>query len=256
MIVYHAYHVDKPSFYIGQTRNALSHRRSQHINSANNHRDNSAFHAAIRKYGHEKFEWKILEECESEADMNNAEIRWVKLLRDCGHHIYNIADGGKGHSCESYWKTHPIAEETKMKISESLKKYYKNNQQSMKGVRGKDHPSFGKKHTEASKKKLSESKMGHIVTKETREKLRQANLGKKLQLHVIDMLRDKFSGRNNPSATPIICTTTGEYFDYAKLAATKYNLDLSSIIKVCKHKLKQTKGLVFEYQDPRRMATN
>lgn len=49
------------------------------------------------------------------------------------------------------------------------------------------------------------------------------------------------------SAKKIICITTGEIFNYAKLASQKYRVDLSSIIKCCKGKLKTAGKLKFEY---------
>ena len=105
----------------------------------------------------------------------------------------------------------------------------------------------GHQHSDETKRKISLSKIGHEVSRETREKLRIANEGKNLQPHVIEILKEKFSGKNNPSAKPVMCLTTGEIFDYAKLAAIKYDVDLSSIIRCCKGKQKSVKKMKFEY---------
>lgn len=244
MIIYQAYHKEFPAFYIGKTIKTLEHRKRQHENEATYNRSNSYFHKALRKYGKDSFIWVELERCETLDELNNAEKRWIALLKECNHKIYNLVDGGNGGDCggSKYWKTHSPSNEMRQKISIGLKRYYKNNDHASKGRTCKGH-----KHTEETKSKLSEIKRGHIVTKETREKLRNANLGKKLQPQVIEILKIKFSGKNNPSAKQIICTTTNEIFEYAKLAALKYNIDLSGIIKCCKGKAKTCKGLHFEY---------
>lgn len=244
MIIYQAYRIDTPKFYIGKTIKTLEHRMKQHQNEAKYNRSNSYFHKALRKYGNNAFKWVELERCNTIEELNAAEIRWIKLLKDCNHKVYNLVDGGNGGDCggSMYWKTHTQSKEMRQKISEGLKKYYRNNINANKGK-----TRIGHKHTEETKIKISNTKIGHRVTEETREKLRQSNLGKKLNPDVINFLKTNFSGKNNPSAKRIICTTTNEIFDYAKLAAIKYDIDLSSIIKCCKGKVKSCKKLHFEY---------
>lgn len=251
MIVYHAYHKDFPAFYIGKTIHALEHRMNQHKNEANRNRSKSRFYRAIRKYGFDSFEWRILEHCDTLDELNNAEVRWIKLVRECGHKLYNIMAGGTGGDCggSEYWRNNSPSPEMRDKISNSLKKYFKENEHPMKGKTCEGHP-----HSEETKKKLSVLKMGHKVSDETRDKLRKANIGKELQPHVIQILKKRFAGKNNPSAKPIICLTTGEEFDYAKLAAIKYNIDLSAIIKCCRGKLKTYKKMRFAYIVPNRVA--
>lgn len=247
MIVYHAYHKDFPAFYIGKTIHSLEHRKNQHKNEANRNRSKSHFYKAIRKYGFDSFEWKVLEQCDTLDKLNEAEIRWIKLVRECGHKLYNITAGGIGGDCggSEFWKKNSPSPEMREKISSSLKKYFKENEHPMKGKPRNGHP-----HTEESKLKISASKIGHEVSEETRMKLRIANEGKSLQPHVINILKEKFGGKNNPSAKPIVCITTGEVFDYAKLAAIKYGVDLSSIIKCCRGKAKTVKKMKFKYLTP------
>ena len=245
MIIYQAHNPVTNTFYVGKTVKNLEHRKRQHIVEAGLKRNNSYFHKAIRKYGFYIFNWYVLEETNNKEELSKLEIRWIKLLKDCGHKIYNLTSGGDGGSTNTYRKGKPLSEETKLKISVGLKKYFETNNNPTKGT----HPE-GRPHTEESKNKIRLSKLGHSVSKETRIKLRDSNLGKKLKPHVVDMLSEKFSGKNNPSAKSVICTTTGETFDYATLAAEKYNVDLSTIIKCCRHKLKHTKGYKFEYKYP------
>lgn len=245
MIVYHAYRKDAPVFYIGKTIHSLEQRRREHENEARYDRDGSHFHKALKKYGFNNFEWVILEHCETIEKLNNAEIRWIKLLRECGHDLYNIADGGDGGVGSDYWKGKNLPERIRNKISDSLKEYFKNNVHPRKGK-----TCIGHLHSDETKKKISNIKRGHEVSIETREKLRKANIGKKLHPHVIEGLKEKFKGKNNPSAKPIICLTTGEQFEYAKLAAIKYGIDLSSIIKCCKGKVNTVHKMKFKYLTP------
>lgn len=57
----------------------------------------------------------------------------------------------------------------------------------------------GYKHSEESKKKISESLKGHKVSAKTREKLRRHNLGKKHSEETIKKLSEYFKGDKNPS---------------------------------------------------------
>lgn len=247
MIIYLAYHKKQHAFYVGKTVKTLPHRRNQHYVEARLRRSNSLFHKAIRKYGQDSFGWSVLEECATLEGLNEAEIKWIKLARCGGKKVYNLSDGGDGGAGSSYWKGKSLPKETRDKISKSLKEYYKTHDSPMKGMIGDKSPLYGRKHSEESKHKMSRSKIGIPRSESTKQKLREANLGKKASKETLLKLSKRFSGANNPSARPVYCVTTGEQFDYAKLAAIKYNCDLSSIIKCCKGKIKTTKGLKFIY---------
>lgn len=247
MIVYLAYLKGQHAFYVGKTTNTLSHRRNQHYASAKSKRNNSIFHKAIRKYGRESFGWSVLEECDTIDELNEAEIKWIKLARCGGKKVYNICDGGDGGLGTDYWKGKSLPEETKQKISKSLKEYYKTHDSPMKGMTGDKSPFYGRRHSEETKAKISKSKIGVPRSEVTKQKLREANLGKKASKETLRKMSKRFSGANNPSARPVYCITTGEKFDYAKLASIKYGCDLSSIIKCCRGKIKTTRGLKFKY---------
>lgn len=57
---------------------------------------------------------------------------------------------------------------------------------------GELHPMYGKHHTEESRKKMSDSRIGHIVTEETRVKISASNMGHE----VLDETREKISIAN------------------------------------------------------------
>lgn len=250
MIIYEAYNPISNSFYIGKTIKGLSKRKSQHKAESKMHRNNSMFHKAIRKYGFDVFVWSVISVHDDIDKLNEAEILIISNYKKKGLKLYNIAIGGEGGDAggSKYWMANGLTDEMKIKISDSLKKYYKTHDNPNKGK--KTNKTWNKgltKETNKSIMAISQSKTGIHRTEETKKKLMMANIGKKLQPHVIEILKEKFGGKNNPSARPIFCITTNEHFEYAKLAAIKYNSDLSSIIKCCKGKAKTVKGKRYEY---------
>lgn len=94
--------------YIGKSKN-IKKRHSEHRNELRkNEHVNNYLQNAWNKYGEENFEFSILEECETDKDLNDREIFFIKEykshMRDCG---YNLSTGGEGGS---------LSEETKNKI--------------------------------------------------------------------------------------------------------------------------------------------
>ena len=132
---------------------------------------------AYNKYGIENFTKQILQFAETEEELNDLEMFYIKDL-DAKAKGYNLTDGGEGTvgykmSNESKqkisnfqkqqncpWKHNPHSEETKQKISESLK--------------GEKNPFFGKHHSEETKQKLR----GRKFSEEHKQKLRESRLGK------------------------------------------------------------------------------
>jgi group I intron endonuclease len=219
MLIYQAHNPITDSFYIGKTIKTIDVRKKQHEEDAKLKRTKSIFHKAIRKYGIDVFEWVIIEMTQDYEELNNLERKWIKLIKESGHKMYNMTEGGEGGSrcgiyANSYGKV--PTKETKEKISLSLKKYYETHNNPMLGI-----SLIGNKHTIEAKNKISESKKG-----------------KKR----IDML-----GSKNKSARKIYCETTGEYFETITSASIKYNLNSSKIIECCKRKIDKTKGYSFSY---------
>lgn len=169
---------------------------------------------AINKYGLHNFE--IIEQfdtAKSKSELDSLEDMYIKLYNTTNSKYgYNKKYGG-ANGCHS--------EETKLKIGQS--------------VSGENNGFYGKQHTE-----------------ETKQKLREANTGKKVWLgrHHSEETKQKISaskvgtqaGGNNPRANKVICLNTGQVFDCAKdgalwAGATRKNAG-SSIIMCCKGKRK------------------
>lgn len=87
--------------------------------------------------------------------------------------------------------------------------------------KGKNHPFYGKHHTEETKKKMSELHRGKKHTEESKKKMSESRKGEK-----------------NPKAKKIICVTTGEIFDCIKHGGEKYNVHSSDISRCCTGKRK------------------
>ena len=87
---------------------------------------------AVEKYGIENFKREILMECISEKEMYEVEKQYVNKEWISSNETYNIMIGGKGG-----WGH----------IS----------------VTGENNPFYGKKHTDASKKKISDKNVGRLI---------------------------------------------------------------------------------------------
>jgi group I intron endonuclease len=115
--------------YIGYTSN-FKKRQQNHINS----KTNCVFHKAIRKYGYNNFKWQILyqslEKNHTQKVMENYFIKENNSMLPQG---YNTCPGGGGgysskKSIQNMIDNNPMfSEDTKNKVSNSMKLLWKNN---------------------------------------------------------------------------------------------------------------------------------
>ena len=203
-----------------------------------NYKHNFLFDRAIKKYGWDNIQPLILYSGLSVDEAKEIERKLIKEWKLTNHRYgYNISPGAnsspslrsrmlmsKARKGKNYCEGRILSAETKSKISSSLKEYFK------------DHkPAFYGRHHSPETINILKNK---VVSEETRQKM-------KTNHHDV-------SGKNNPSARPIRqLSMSGELlfeYDYAKQAAIKYNIDLSSIIKCCKGKVKSCGGYKWEYK--------
>jgi len=136
--------------YIGKANN-VKRRWEKHCVAARNESD-GLLYRAMRKYGIENFQMRVIDEAEDEAyALNTLEPLWIRRFREEGIELYNLTEGGEGivglvHS-----------EETKQKMSESLR---------------------GKKRSEEQRQRLSEANRGKSPSEEARRKISEANRGR------------------------------------------------------------------------------
>lgn len=196
--------------YIGQSIN-INQRWLKHISELNNgYHHNDYLQKSWNKYGEECFKFYILEYCDKD-ELDEKETYYINHYnttnRDYG---YNLKSGGQFHNY--------VSDEVKTKISESNKKTYLNPQrrkvQSINALNqwanpkikekiiGSNNGMYGKHHTQETKKKISESKLG------------------------------KPSSQRN--TTPVFCIELNKKFDDAVTAAKELSTWSGGILSVCR----------------------
>ena len=155
--------------YIGQTinpeRRIIEHRIMK---------GDTIFHRAIKKYGFENFQYEILvtvdleDEQELKQKLDFFEKFYIRKLHTFGENGYNMTAGGEG------LLGHTVSEETKQKISESLKGNVpwnkgktnvlseKAKQKMREAKKGFVPWNKGKTTSEEQKKKLSEARKAYL----------------------------------------------------------------------------------------------
>lgn len=113
MIIYKIQNKINGKIYIGQTVGTLQHRISQH---KSNSKKKSVINMAIRKYGWDNFVAEVIDSAKSIEELNQKEIYWIQYYESIAPNGYNLEIGGKNAI---------NSEETRKKISQSLKGKYK-----------------------------------------------------------------------------------------------------------------------------------
>jgi group I intron endonuclease len=198
--------------YIGQTGQVPYTRRwCGHGVSSRPYKNCTHFEQAIIKYGWDNFEHFVLLENLTLEEANKYEKFFIALFDTTNSNKgYNVALGGNNivHS-----------EETRKKISEHHADFSK-----------EKHPMWGKHLSEETKQKIREKALNRRFSEETKNKISIAT-----------------SGKNNPRAKQVKCIETGQIFDTVKEASQYFNVDNSSICKVCNGKAKTCGGYHWEY---------
>lgn len=201
----------------------------------------SYFYNAIKKYGWNNFDHQILYEHLTEEEAINKEIELIEKMqlndREKG---FNICKGGQGTNgykftekdLEKMSKSHmgkKLSEEQKRKISLSLKEHYSH---IPKKVKPKLPP------------KRKGRKAGFHLTEETKEKLRQCNLGKKQSIETISKRTKKLYRSID------MLTIDGEYiksFSNITEASKETNTHRGHITEVCQGKRKTANNYKWRY---------
>lgn len=179
--------------YIGQTRD-FKRRVAEYKCPKRSH--NPKLNDDFAKYGIENFSFDLIEECE-EKDLKERELFYIRKLQPYYNEI------GK-----------PRSESTKKKLSQSTKQQWQRMTDEQKA--------------KILTQNLIGPKKGHIVTDETREKLRRANLGKR-----------RFK--------PVMIVETGEIFPGTKECAQRLGVTQGAICYNLRGKTELTKGYHIKY---------
>ena len=161
MLIYIARNKLNDKVYIGKTKRTLFKRikehKSKHITGG------SYFHKAMRCYGFSAFEWSVLKECSSIAEMNNCEKKFIHDYDSRNHdNGYNISEGGEGGDT---FTSDPNKEIRRNRMKEKV---------------GILNPFYGKKHSEETLKIIGEnSKKVHTGRKNTKETKKKMSISAK-----------------------------------------------------------------------------
>ena len=210
----------------------ISNNPEKRWNNGEGYIKNYLFYRAIKKYGWDAFKHEILYDnltLKQAGELEKKIINEWNLLNP--QYGYNLREGGNGK----------FSEYSRYLMSKSRK----NNKNSV-----------GQYHSPENRKKISDSLKeyykAHPVKKidmSDNEEYQRIIARKKELAHKNRSASTK--GANNPSARPVRQLDKNgeliENFAYATLAAKKYNLDLSSIIKCCRGKQKTCGGYRWEY---------
>lgn len=156
-----------------------------------------AIKRAIKKYGKENFTKSILQVCANEQELNEAEVFFIEKYKTFSNG-YNMTKGGEGKLGFIPTKEHREKQSNTQRLNYLTKPDYK--------------------------KVLSEKAKLRIGNK-------NSFFGKKLSKEHIDkMTRTRIAaitGKNNPSARPVICIETNKRYDLAQDAAREIGLAYS-----------------------------
>ena len=189
--------------YVGITKQNLN-KRWQYGHGYFNKGKTNYFWNAIQKYGWNGFEHIVLDDNLTYDEANNKERYYIALYNsNNSKYGYNLTLGGDGFCGQKR------SEETKLKISNSLKEYYKD------------------KHSYWYGKKIPPE----VIEKQKRtKKLNPYRHTKEWKLQHSKQLK----GANNVRSRPVRCINTGATFSNSREAAEYYNTDSSRIHKCCK----------------------
>lgn len=219
--------------YIGITCNKL-YRRWQ---NGKGYHHNKHFTNAINKYGWENIKHEVLFENLTKEEAEQKEIELIAkydltnrkkgyncdnggLLGSYGHKVdenarKKISKANKGR--KAWNKGIPMSKETKEKLSESLKK---------RNIKGVNNPFYNHKHTEETKKKISDIHKGKIpynkgipMKQESKEKM----------------------------SKPVICVETNTIYYSLSEASRKTKIFVGNISKCCNGIRKTAGGYIWRY---------
>lgn len=163
MIIYKTTNLLNGKFYVGKDAK----------NNPDYYGSGLILNKAIKKYGKENFKKEILEVCSSKTELNDREKYWINEL-SATTLGYNIALGGAGGDTLTM---NPNLKEIKEKLV------------------GENNHFYNKKHSDETKKKISESTIGREAWNKGK-----TNIYSEEHLKNLSKIRkENFSGENHPN---------------------------------------------------------
>lgn len=187
----------------------------------------AAFFRAIQKYGWNGFRHEILYTELTQAEAERLEVELIaKYQTQDPAKGYNLAAGGAARSgwhhtdeakekIGAHTRGIPLSAEHRAKIGDAQ--------------RGEKNHAYGKRLSEEHRRKVSEGLKGREVTKETRERIREA--------------KTLASGR------AVVCHTTGARFRSLAEAARETGINRTSILSCCRGQRQTAGGYRWAYAE-------
>lgn len=215
--------------YIGQS---VDIKRRFYDHSCKSHEHNRHLYNAMGKYGKENFEFEILEECPIEL-LNEREIYYIETLKP----EYNFCSGGGAG------RTH--SEETKTLLREKGKEQWERMTEEERQTQIKNN--------------LKRPPIGHPVSEETREKLRQANIGKKQSAETVskrttalkNLPQEHWDKTGRSHFKQVYCVETDTVYESVKACGEALGIPTANISKVLKGVQTKTYDKHFCYAEER-----
>ncbi|MCK4815592.1 GIY-YIG nuclease family protein [bacterium] len=172
LIIYKVTNIITNKVYIGQTIQKLHARRSDHIRKAIKYNSKIYFHNALRKYGIDNFKWEIIDISDNVEKLYNKEKYWIKYFNSTNKNIgYNMTTGGDHYV---------FSKEIRKKIGLAglgRKKSQEEKELMRHRMLGANNHLYGKKLSEETKKKISESRKGKGLGQTELQKLKCPHFG-------------------------------------------------------------------------------
>jgi len=147
MYIYKITNLVNGKVYIGQTIQSNPKMRwYAHLNMARKNKK-SHLYDSMRKHGIDKFTWEVIDQAITIEELNNLESAWANKFREQGYILYNNRETGNN-------KTHSQKSIEKMKLVHKLR-HATTVVGGWKRIDG--GPMKGKKHSEETRKKMSDA---------------------------------------------------------------------------------------------------
>lgn len=214
--------------YIGETKKDEPTKRwKQHINTISRGVGCPALGSAVKKYGIENFEFKVLIICFDE-DRFIYEKEYIKKYNTYGENGYNMTYGGEGGGFIG--KKH--SEETKKLIKErnsgknhpqfGIKKSPEEVKRMSERMKGEKNPNFGKKYT---KEELEKRKRNY----ETKPEIKQ-----KISKSLVEFYKTKKGSCKTVEQYDLDGNLLNTYYSISE-AARSINISTSVLSRTCNH---------------------